>query len=108
MIWIEHSPKAGRERAGSHPFLVLSPRAFNEKTGLLIGCAMTGKQAHNPFAVANPRDPARASYILADQPRSFDWRKRRARKRANAGTRSRSRTRSIQRLTVDSGSIGEA
>ena len=80
MIWIEHSPKAGRERAGSHPFLVLSPRAFNEKTGLLIGCAMTGKQAHNPFAVANPRDPARASYILADQPRSFDWRKRRARK----------------------------
>lgn len=80
MIWIEHSPQAGREMAGAHPFLVLSPRAFNEKTGLVIGCAMTGKQAHNPFAVANPRDPARASYILADQPKSFDWRKRRARK----------------------------
>ena len=80
MIWIEHSPQAGREMAGSHPFLVLSPRAFNEKTGLVIGFAMTSRQAHNPFAVANPRDPSRASYILADQPKSFDWRKRRARK----------------------------
>ena len=80
MIWIEHSPQAGREMTGSHPFLVLSPRAFNEKTGLVIGCAMTSRQAHNPFAVANPRDPSRASYILADQPKSFDWRKRRARR----------------------------
>ncbi len=80
MIWIEHSPQAGREMAGSHPFLVLSLRDFNEKTGLVIGCAMTSKQAHNPFAVANPRDPTQASYILADQPRSFDWRKRRARR----------------------------
>ena len=80
MIWIEHSPQAGREMAGSQPFLVLSPRAFNEKTGLVIGCAMTRRRAHNPFAVANPRDPTQASYILADQPKSFDWRKRRARR----------------------------
>ena len=80
MIWIEHSPQAGREMAGSHPFLVLSPRSFNEMTGLVIGCAMTSGQAHNPFAVANPRDPAQASYILADQPKSFGWRKRRARR----------------------------
>ena len=76
MIWIDHSPHSGREMAGQHPFLVLSPRAFNVKTGLVIGCAMTSKQAHNPFAVANPRDPALESYILADQPKSFDWRMR--------------------------------
>ena len=76
----EPSPQAGREMAGWHPLLVLSPRSFNEKTGLVIGCAITSRQAHNPFAVANPRDPAQASYILADQPRSFDWRKRRARR----------------------------
>ena len=80
MIWIEHSPHAGREMAGAHPVLVLSPRAFNQKTGLVIGCAMTSRQAHNPFAVPNPKDPAQASYILADQPKSFDWRKRRARR----------------------------
>ena len=80
MIWIDHSPHSGREMAGQHPFLVLSPRAFSVKTGLVIGCAMTSKQAHNPFAVANPRDPSKESYILADQPKSFDWRKRRAKR----------------------------
>ena len=80
MIWIDHSPQSGREMAGQHPFLVLSPRAFNVKTGLVIGCAMTSKQARNPFAVTNPRDPAQESYILADQPKSFDWRMRRARR----------------------------
>ena len=80
MIWIDHSPHSGREMAAQHPFLVLSPRTFNEKTGLVIGCAMTSKQAHNPFAVANSADPAQASFILADQPKSFDWRRRNARR----------------------------
>ena len=42
---------------------------------------MTARHADNLFAVANPRDAAQASCILADQPRSFDWRKRRARRR---------------------------
>jgi mRNA-degrading endonuclease toxin of MazEF toxin-antitoxin module len=41
---------------------------------------MTARHADNLFAVANPRDAAQASCILADQPRSFDWHKRRARK----------------------------
>ena len=80
MIWIDHSPQAGREMAGSHPFLVLSPRAFNDKTGLVIGCAMTSRRHPNPFAVANPRDSTRDSFILADQPKSFDWRARNARR----------------------------
>jgi mRNA interferase MazF len=79
MIWIDHSAQAGREMAGPHAFLVLSPRAFNEKTGLVIGCAMTSRRHPNPFAVANPRDPARESFILANQPKSFDWRARSAR-----------------------------
>jgi len=80
MICIDHSPQAGREMAGSHPFLVLSPRAFNDKTGLVIGCAMTSRRHPNPFAVANPRDSTRESFILADQPKSFDWRARNARR----------------------------
>ena len=80
MIWIDHSTQAGREMAGPHPFLVLSPRAFNDKTGLVIGCAMTSRRHPNPFAVANPRDSTRDSFILADQPKSFDWRARNARR----------------------------
>jgi len=78
MIWIEHSPHAGREMRGQHPLLVLSPRIFNEKTGLVIGCAMTSKRHSNPFAVANPSDKTGESFILAEQPKSFDWRARNA------------------------------
>jgi len=37
-----------------HPFLVLSPRNFNDKTSLVIGLPMTTAEynSDNPFAVA--------------------------------------------------------
>jgi len=67
-----------------HPFLVLSPRAFNERTSLVIGLPMTTAEynADNPFAMAIVSATgarARTSYILCHQPKSFDWRVRRAR-----------------------------
>ena len=68
-----------------HPFLVLSPRAFNEKTSLVIGLPMTTAEynADNPFAVtvgkATDRKDGQSSYVLCHQPKSFDWRKRKAR-----------------------------
>lgn len=68
-----------------HPFLVLSPKAFNDKTSLVIGLPMTTAEynATNPFAVAvglatgNKSD--KTSYVLCHQPKSFDWRMREAR-----------------------------
>ena len=66
-----------------HPFLVLSPSAFNERTSLVIGLPMTtaAYNADNPFAVAiGPATGAKAgtSYVLCHQPKSFDWRLRKA------------------------------
>ena len=67
-----------------HPFLVLSPRNFNEKTALVIGLPMSTAEynADNPFAVAAGRAPGRktgqTSYVLCHQPKSFDWRLRHA------------------------------
>ena len=68
-----------------YPFLVLSPRNFNDKTSLVIGLTMTTAEynADNPFAVAagKVRREGRASkigYVLCHQPKSFDWRVRRA------------------------------
>jgi len=67
-----------------HPFLVLSPRAFNEKTSLVIGLPMTTAEynADNPFAVvvgaAKGRKSGQTSYVLCHQPKSFDWRLRKA------------------------------
>lgn len=68
-----------------HPFLVLSPRIFNEKTSLVIGLPMTTAEynSDNPFAVAvgkaAGRKAAKISYVLCHQPKSFDWRLRGAR-----------------------------
>jgi mRNA-degrading endonuclease toxin of MazEF toxin-antitoxin module len=47
-------PKAGQERRDIHPFLVLSPKNFNDKTSLVIGLPMTTAEynADNPFAVS--------------------------------------------------------
>lgn len=41
IIWIDCNPQVGREMRDVHPFLVLSPRIFNDKTSLVIGLPMT-------------------------------------------------------------------
>ena len=53
IIWIDCNLQVGREMRDVHPFLVLSPRAFNDKTSLVIGLPMTTAEynADNPFAV---------------------------------------------------------
>ena len=81
IIWIDCNPQGGREMRDVHPFLVLSPRLFNEKTSLVIGLPMTtaAYNADNPFAVAiGPATARKAgiSYVLCHQPKSFDWRVR--------------------------------
>lgn len=84
VIWIDCTPQVGREMRDVHPFLVLSSRAFNERTSLVIGLPMTiaAYNADNPFAVAIGPAVGRKtgiSYVLCHQPKSFDWRLRRAR-----------------------------
>lgn len=84
IIWIDCNPQAGCEMRDPHPFLVLSPRAFNEKTSLVIGLPMTTADynADNPFAVpvgqARGSKSHKISYVLCHQPKSFDWRVRQA------------------------------
>ncbi len=85
IIWIDCNPQAGREMRDVHPFLVLSPRAFNERTSLVIGLPMTTAEYNvdNPFAVAvgpvTGKKTNKISYVLCHQPKSFDWRVRGAR-----------------------------
>lgn len=84
IIWIDCNPQVGSEMRDIHPMVVLSPRAFNDKTGLVIGLPMTtaAYNATNPFAVdagsATGRKTGLKSYVLCHQPKSFDWRLRRA------------------------------
>ena len=80
MIWINCNPQAGREMKDVHPLLVLSPKEFNERTGIVIGLPMTTASFNdtNPFAVKIKGPKGVASYILGHQPKSFDWRARNA------------------------------
>ena len=82
IIWIDCNPQVGQEMRDVHPFLVLSPYIFNEKTSLVIGLPMTTAEynASNPFAVAvgtaSGSKAGKTSYVLCHQPKSFDWRLR--------------------------------
>lgn len=84
IIWIDCNPQAGQEMRDIHPFLVLSPHLFNDKTSLVIGLPMTtaAYNADNPFAVAvgkaSKKKIEQTSYVLCHQPKSFDWRVRNA------------------------------
>lgn len=80
IIYIQHSPHSGKEMPGLHPMLVSSTRAFNERTGIVIGFPMTHAEFNrdNPFAVAVAGPNNEVGYILAFQPKSFDWRERKA------------------------------
>jgi mRNA interferase MazF len=84
VILIDCNPQRGQEMRDLHPFLVLSPAAFNDKTSLVIGLPMTTAEynADNPFAVAvgvaGGRKANKISYVLCHQPKSFDWRVREA------------------------------
>jgi len=78
VIWIDCNPQVGKEMKDVHPLLVLSPKAFNERTGIVIGLPMTTAEFNetNPFAIKFTGTKGVASYILTHQPKSFDWKMR--------------------------------
>jgi mRNA interferase MazF len=81
MIWIDYSPQVGVEMKAEHPMLVLSTKAFNERTGIVIGLPVTHAQSNetNPFAIRYIGPKNEVGYVLTHQPKSFDWRQRGAR-----------------------------
>ena len=79
IVWISFGPQTGHEQAGHRPAVGLSPAAYNAKTSLMVCCPMTTLIKNYPFEVviAGPSPSA----VLADQVKSLDWRKRRAKRK---------------------------
>jgi len=79
IVWISFDPQTGHEQAGHRPAVVLSPAAYNAKTSLMVCSPMTTLIKNYPFEVviAGPSPSA----VLADQVKSLDWRKRRAKRK---------------------------
>jgi len=84
VIWIDCNPQVGRQMRDMRPMLVLSPKAFNARTSIVIGLPMTSSLSNlgNPFALEVPRETSKGtrepSFVLCHQPKSVDWRQRRA------------------------------
>lgn len=79
IVWLNFTPQAGHEQAGHRPALVLSPKAYNQKTSLMICCPITTQIKEYPFEVFISDNPA--SVVLADQVKSVDWRSRKAKRK---------------------------
>jgi len=77
IVWLSFDSQAGHEQAGHRPAVVLSPTAYNAKTSLMVCCPMTARIKNYPFEVVIAG--AGATAVLADQVKSLDWRKRKAR-----------------------------
>jgi mRNA interferase MazF len=85
IIWINFNPQSGKEMRDVHPMVVLTTRAYNERTSLVVGLPMSTAAANatNPFAVDNSRVADDPSYVICNQPKSMDWRQRGARPHAS-------------------------
>jgi len=82
VVGLQFDPLAGHEQAGHRPALVLSPAAYNGKTGLMLCCPLTTQIKGYPFEVAIGGE--RANVALADQVKSLDWRARQATRKSQA------------------------
>jgi mRNA interferase MazF len=80
VVWISFDLQTGHEQAGHRPAVVLSPATYNAKTSLMVCCPMTTQIKGYPFEVVIAG--VIPSAVLADQVKSLDWRKRRAKRKA--------------------------
>jgi mRNA interferase MazF len=80
LVWLTFDTQAGHEQAGRRPALVLSPRSYNQKSGLALACPITNQVKGYPFEVPLPPGCGVSGAILADHLKSLDWSARRVTK----------------------------
>ncbi|MDD5389180.1 MAG: endoribonuclease MazF [Gallionellaceae bacterium] len=77
IVWMDFTPQSGHEQAGRRPAVVLSPKTYNGRAGLLICVPVTNQIKGYPFEVKLTGAGATGA-ALADQVKSLDWRSRQA------------------------------
>lgn len=80
LVWLDFSPHAGHEQAERRPAIVLSPRAYHQKTPYVVVCPITSRIKGYPFEVVLPPGLPVTGAVLADQLKSFDRHARRIEK----------------------------
>lgn len=77
IVWLNFTPHSGHEQAGRRPAVVLSPRAYNRRAGLLVCVPIANQIKGYPFEVVLAGSGATGA-ALADQVKSLDWQTRQA------------------------------
>ena len=73
LITLEFDNTQGHELAGCRRAIVISPLAYNRKTGLVIVCAITNQKKGYPFEVDIPKGLKVTGVVLSDQVGTIDW-----------------------------------
>jgi mRNA interferase MazF len=74
LFWAELDPVRGREQAGKRPVLVLSQDVFNERSGTVIGVAITSQEPNAQFPLTlevNGTSLPRRSWVKIGQVRTL-------------------------------------
>ncbi len=83
IVWMNFTPQSGHEQAGRRPAVVLSPKTYNSKAGLLVCVPITNQVKGYPFEVVLGGSGATGA-ALADQVKSLDWLSREAKRKGQA------------------------
>lgn len=75
IVWLEFDPQKGNEIQKTRPALVISPHAYNLKTGLALFMPITSQIKGYPFEILIEFEQIKGA-ILCDQIRSLDWKAR--------------------------------
>lgn len=73
IVWMHFDPHLGREQAGHRMAYVLSPRKYNQASGLCLVCPITTQVKGYPWEVLLPDEYRAHGVILADQVKSLSW-----------------------------------
>lgn len=75
-VILSFDPQAGHEQKGRRPALVLSNDLFNKHTGFAIACPITNTNRQIPFHVKIPSSSSLTGFVMVDQVKSIDYRRR--------------------------------
>jgi len=83
IVWLNFTPQSGHEQAGRRPAVVLSPKAYNQRSGLLVCVPITNQIKGYPFEVVLNGSGATGA-ALSDQVKNLDWKSRQAERKGAA------------------------
>lgn len=79
IVILNFNPQSGHEQQGRRPALVVSARAFNQKTGLVFVCPITNTDNGFLYHVPLGKSQKTTGFVMVEQFKSLDVMARKAR-----------------------------